>query len=837
MKGRFSLLLLLSVCTSFLSKAQDKLNLPEWKETPNELVVQAGKQNIIPDKYKVYFENTALLKSQLAALSTDYESGKYMDLPTPDGNMMTFRIWQTPMMEPALAAKYPDIKTFTAEAVSNHNITAKIDISPAGFHALVFNGEHTFFIDPYSDQDNGYFTCYFKKDYPKGNAPVCTVLDHPTNGWPATDVNNGTANKTHGTQRRMYRLALACTYEYSVAVGGTTPTKASVLAQMVLIMNRVNGVYERDLASTMTLVANTDTLIYLTSSDPYTNNDGNTMLGENISNVNTLIGLSNYDIGHVFSTGGGGVAYVGVLCNNTYKAGGVTGLPNPVGDAFAIDYVAHEMGHQFGSQHTFNSNLSACQGNSSATLAFEPGSGSTIMAYAGICSTDNLQLHSDAYFHAGSLKSIVALLTTSENTCASVTTTPNTPNTYPDFTNTYNIPNWTPFELTAPAVTDATADTLSYCWEEWDLGGAGLSWNANNDVMPFFRSFTPSFSPTRVFPAINNVMAGIYSYIGERLPYNARTLKFILTTRDIYQGYGAFNSSFDTDTITVNTSAIPGTTDTFKVTSQATTTTWSPGSSQTITWNAGTTASSPINASSVDIYLSIDSAQTFSYTLASNVPNNGSATVIIPVSLPVNSKTRVKVKGNNNVFFQLNKANISISAPLALTFSSFNADKNACGIDLHWTMANNDNAVSFDIERSNDGKTFQSIAQLSIQDSPDYVYKDENLKNGMYEYRIRITEKSGNTIFSDILSMNLNCNDKGNVMLFPNPSKDMLTVQASVNIHQLKVFSATGQLIETKKSMPNSRILLDIKDFADGVYLLQITTEDGVKQNLKFIKG
>jgi hypothetical protein len=355
-------------------------------------------------------------------------------------------------------------------------------------------------------------------------------------------------------------------------------------------------------------------------------------------------------------------------------------------------------------------------------------------------------------------------------------------------------------------------------------------------VMPFFRSFTPSFSPMRVFPSVNNVMAGIYSYIGERLPYNARTLKFILTTRDIYQGYGAFNASFDTDTITVNTSAITGATDTFNVTSQATPTTWSPGSAQTITWNVGTTASSPINASTVNIYLSTDSAQTFPYTLASNVPNNGSASVIVPVSLPVNSKTRIKVKGGNNVFFQLNKANISISAPLALTISSFKASNNACEIDLHWVMENNDNTISFDVERSSDGKSFQSIARVSVQDNSDYVYKDEGLKNGMYEYRIKITEKNGNNIFSDILSMNLNCNDKGNVMLFPNPSKDMLTVQANTNIHQLKVFSATGRLIETKKSIPNSRMLLDIKDFADGVYLLQITMEDGTKQNLKFIK-
>ncbi|KAA5535081.1 T9SS type A sorting domain-containing protein [Taibaiella lutea] len=828
MNKKITILLLLSICLPWLGSAQSNIHISAWENVPDGLVTQSGKRNIIPLKYKTYYQHTNSLQSELKEVSTDYDQAKVMDLPMPDGNVMTFRIWQTPMMEPALAAKYETIKTFTAEAVGNHNITAKIDISSSGFHAMVFNGSETYFIDPYSDEDNNYYICYYKTDVQRIGSFSCNVLDNIT-----SDLNNesgiATGNKTHGTQRRTYRLALACTYEYSVAVGGATPTKASVLAQMVLIMNRVNGVYERELASTMTLVANTDTLIFLTAADPYTNDDGSAMLTENINTVNARVGAGNFDIGHVFSTGGGGVAYLGVLCNNTYKGGGVTGLPNPVGDAFAIDYVAHEMGHQFGSDHTFND----CGGNEASTMAFEPGSGSTIMAYAGICGSQDLQSHSDAYFHAVSLRNIITHITGSGGTCAVITATPNVPNSFPDFTNTYAIPNWTPFELVAPAVTDATQDTLLYCWEEWDLGGVTLPWDANNNTMPFFRSFSPAFSGTRVFPTMNNVLARIYSYKGERLPYAARTLKFILTVRDIYQGYGDINSSFDTDTITINTSAIAGSTDTFKVTSQAAAVNWDPNSNQTVTWNVGTTASSPISASTVNIYLSIDSAKTFPYLIASAVPNNGSATVHIPSGVPPSTKARIKVKGNNNIFFQVNRANITITnTPLPITLASFKASKNDCDIILNWSMDSKDNSGII-LERSSDGEQFERIADIPKQSGNEYNYHDKGLKTGTYQYRLVIKQHDNSILYSSVLSLNMVCNRNNAVILSPNPAKDYLKIQTTETLKEISIYTTSGQKIETL-TMPQS--VVNISHLSAGLYFIHIMDINGSMQVLKFIK-
>lgn len=448
---------------------------------------------------------------------------------------------------------------------------------------------------------------------------------------------------------RSYRLAQAANGEYCNYHGANSAAQSSlVMTAVVNVINRINEVYEPEVAVRLILVANTDQLFYYSpSTDPYTNNNGSTMLGQNISTCNSVIGSGNYDIGHVFSTGGGGVAYLGSVCGSN-KAGGVTGQPAPIGDPFSIDYVAHEMGHQFGGNHTQYNNC-----NRNNQTAMEPGSASSIMGYAGICSP-NVQNNSDAYFHAKSIDEIKTFLLANGNSCATIVSTPtNNPPTITSVPN-YSIPISTPFVLTLNA-TDPQGNTMNYAWDQMN-GYSNPSQTmppaSTNSSGPVFRSVTPTTSPSRYFPPLDNVVNNTAN-TWQVLPSIARSLSFRGVVRD-YTGTFGCNNEVNITVSTVNAAA-----GAFSVTSFNTATTWNVGDSKTVTWNVAGTTASPISASNVDIFLSIDGGYTYPITLATATPNDGSHAIIVPNN--VTTQGRIMVKGSNHIFFDINNANITIS--------------------------------------------------------------------------------------------------------------------------------------------------------------------------------
>ncbi len=677
-----------------------------WTDISPTAIAPIGERVIAPDECRVLAAEvgelaTLLAKAPLESEATD-ESRLVIDLPLPDGGFGRFSIVETAILHPDLGARYPEIRTYAGYGIDDPTATIALDFTPAGFHAQIIAAGGTSYIDPFQRGDITHYQSYYKRDLqPTESLGKCTVIDEDGMASEIARLVAEHGFPRSGTQLRTYRAAIATTGEYTIYHGGTVPAG---LAAVTTALTRVTGVYERDVSIRMQLVANNDDIIYTNpASDPYSNNDGVAMLGQNQSTLDSVIGNANYDIGHVFSTGGGGIAGLGVVCRTSFKARGVTGLPAPIGDGFYIDYVAHEMGHQYGANHTFNGNAGACSGgNRNASTAYEPGSGSTIMAYAGICGSQNLQAHSDDYFHWVSIQEIVNYSTNgSGNTCPVTTPTGVVEPIVEAGTGGFSIPINTPFSLTASSTTTGTP---TYCWEESDLGPAGHP-NTPSGNAPIFRSFDPVETPTRLFPKLSNLLNNTQT-IGEILPSYARTLSFKCTVRDTQAGgVGVSN-----DGIQFSVAALGPFLVTYPNTSGLT---LPGGSQQTVTWDVAGTDGTPINCASVNILLSTDGGNTWGVDLATDTPNDGSQQITLPPQEV--AQARVKVEAVGNIFFDISNFNFAIeySADVVELAST------ASGLALYANTPNPFNprtAIRFQMPRA-------GVASLRVYDAAGRVVR------------------------------------------------------------------------------------------------------------------
>lgn len=660
-----------------------------------------------------------------------------LELPMPDGTFQMFEVWESPIMHPDLAAQLPGVKTWAGQGVDDPTATLRLDMTPQGFHAQVLSAEWTVQIDPYSKGDTVFYASYDRAGLRDQvlDQWTCLGADRP-HGQPVLQGRDQNVLMRSGTFLQTYRTAVAATGEYTVFHGGT---QAAGQAAIVTAINRVTGVYERELAIRLTLVANNINIVYTDgATDPYTNNNGSTMLGQNQTNINAVIGSANYDIGHVFSTGGGGIAQLSVVCTAS-KARGVTGLPSPTGDIFYIDYVSHEMGHQFGALHSFNSNNAGCVPQRSAASAYEPGSGSTIMSYAGICGSDNLQNSSNDYFLHRSFDEILAFSTGGTGGCPANVANGNTVPTADAGAN-YTIPRQTPFMLTG-AGSDANGDTITYCWEQRDLGAAqSASGGAFADLGsgPIIRSFLPNTSPTRIIPRVSNLLANTF-VIGEALPNTNRTMNFRLTIRDNRAGGGGVNT--DDMQVTCTTTSGP-----FQVTF--------PNAAGTqsgmiaVTWNVASTTAAPVSCANVMIELSTDGGNNWPTVLNASTANDGSEAVTLP---PINTTTaRIRVRAVGNIFFDISNANFTITPPAGVpgAFSLTSPANGATGVSLTPTLTwgTASGATSYEVTVDTDASFTPPFTYQNNTASTSQIVPGATLSNStVYFWRVVASNGSGST--------------------------------------------------------------------------------------------
>ena len=578
----------------------------------------------------------------------------------PDGNgkMVTYLVKEASVMHPDLERKYPQNKSYVGVSEKDASKRIRFSINELGLHAVIMGVKGGVqYIEPLT-KDKKKYRIFYRTDLEVQHDFECLT------GSSKEAFKSSLLKVTDDLKLRTYRLALAATGEYSqyhildqnAGNGTEAEQKAVVLAAMTTAMTKVNAIFENDLAVTMQLVSNNDDLIYLDpDTDPYTNFEGSTMLGENQANCDAIIQAGNYDIGHVFSTGGGGVAGLSVVCREGSKARGVTGLPAPTNDYFYFDYVAHEMGHQFGANHTFNGDQEACGAidQRNEATAVETGSGSSLMSYAGLCGLQNVQGSVDPYFHTVSIKEIRAYVTgVTGGSCAEelgLLFNQNVP--LADAGEDFTIPRGTPFKLVGSG-SDADGDQISFSWEQIDNEITIVPPSESSTSGALYRSHLPTLSPVRYLPNLSTLATGVVSSTWEVTPNVAREMNFLLTVRD--NNIEAGQVASDDLKVTVTDAAGP-----FLVTSQNTDDlVWTMNSQEVITWDVAGTDANGLNVSQVNILLSTDWGKTYSTTLAANVPNDGSQIITVPEIKASQCYIMIEAVGNN--FFAINQKSFSI---------------------------------------------------------------------------------------------------------------------------------------------------------------------------------
>lgn len=670
-----------------------------WEDVPPP-VAGARQADGLPGRRQLRLNRLALARLLEQAPQEAYRGADdrrvELPLPMPDGSTLQFRLEESPIMEPALAARYPEIRTYTGQSIDDPAVMMRCDLTPDGFHATVLQADRTISIHPVSDVVTG-----VAKDVPgdryvsyQGSSaidgmemPVCDLRAAPPAAAGAGAIDGDHLRQWEvsspgyqvGGTLRTFRLAMATTWEYANTFGGGT--NAGTVASMVTWLNAVNAIYEREVAVRLQLI-DAPSIIYsaergfTSTSDPFTNGNSGTMLSQ-LGPVMATAGTSNFDVGHVLGTGGSGVAYLGVVCREATVTGGpvkglgVTNIGGSLGNSGGVYILTHELGHQFGAYHTFNGTLGNCGGsNRTGNSAFEPGSGMTVMSYAGGCGTDNIVNATDRNlrFHVGSLRQILGHLEAGGRCFKATTISNGAPavDAGPDYT----IPRATPFELRATGSDPDAADAgnLTYVWEQTDVGlnFSNPPYTDSGDpdmtTRPIFRSYAPVAAPNRVFPGLNYILnyantppetiSGLRT--AESLPAVGRVLNFGVAVRDNRSGGGGMAE--DGVRLTVAAGAGP-----FRVTAPNSALTWAGGSVQTVTWLVSNTNLDPINCTQVRISLSTDGGQTFPVILSPATANDGNETIVVPAAIAT-TQARIKVEAVGNIFFDISDAGFTITS-------------------------------------------------------------------------------------------------------------------------------------------------------------------------------
>ena len=791
------------IFTTLLSFGMVAGALAQW--TPTAMKGEALRQN---GATKFYSLDVNAIRTQLqnAQLTGKDSKPVIISVPTLNGKIERFKVYSLPVVVQSLADRY-QLGSYVGTGVDDPEKYIRFSVAPDDFQSMIIKNGVYEFVEPQNKEKTVYGV------HPKTNKtsgasgswlcnstePLVTKkeIEKLANG--SNFTNSATDfSKASDKKYRTMRLAMSVTGEYTAYFGGVE----GAVTQINATLTRCNGVFEKDFALHL-ILQDFPQLIYTNAStDPYSNASSGADGAWNLELQQTLtsvIGNDAYDIGHLFgATGGGGNAgCIGCVCVNPAtsstkaKGSGFTSPADgiPKGDSFDIDYVAHEMGHQLGANHTFSMSLEGSGQN------VEPGSGSTIMGYAGITGATDLQAHSDPYFHINSIIQVQNNLTS--KTCDIETPITNQPPTIVAMANV-TIPKSTAFVLTAQA-TDPEGNPITYCWEQTDSATTETTSSnlGNNTNGPTFRSWNPTTNPTRYFPKLSTVLAGNLKSTAdwEAVSTVARTTNFKVTVRDNNPDVAQQQTQYATQRVIV------GTAGPFKVT----TTKVYNNATSAFSWDPVGTTAAPYNVANVKIDYTTDNGNTWT-VLAASTPNDGSEELNFN-TFATNSQLTIRVSALGNVFYAVGKVtvsemmNCSGTAPAGLAASEisqtgakidWDAVANATytlrykkAADTNWTEVNNLTTNTYTIS----GLVLSTAYDVSVANvcsGSTGAYATTNFTTKGIEYCTAGATSTSFEKISNVTFANINNNSTSTAGY-----EDFTTVIGNINAGQTYNFSAS----------------------------------------------
>ncbi|HET8573412.1 MAG TPA: GEVED domain-containing protein [Edaphocola sp.] len=163
------------------------------------------------------------------------------------------------------------------------------------------------------------------------------------------------------------------------------------------------------------------------------------------------------------------------------------------------------------------------------------------------------------------------------------------------------------------------------------------------------------------------------------------------------------------------------------------------------------------------------------------------------------------------------------NSPLALTFGQISAENDGEKNVVQWNTLNEEAGDYFIVERSEDGRTFHKLGTVMGKGmAAYYAYDDVQPVKGVNYYRVAMVALNGHTIYSKVVSASMNT-ARFNVMVYPNPVSDVLTVKVSGGSPDratIEVLDVTGRLLKQIK-VKNAQTQISMAGLAQGLYILK----------------